>query len=148
MDKDVSGVHIVYRKVCLVDPAPAICSPTSTLHSSHKFLSVAEMKLLLPLTLALGAAQADVTIDLAKAVYDEDLGQFCVMQKVHKIHTWKSYSYLFILMPNNTNKKLQPLNILTYEKLLSKHSLFANFLRESIIFCTLYILALLSGLCG
>ena len=25
---------------------------------------------------------ADVTIDLAKAVFDENLGQFCVMQKV------------------------------------------------------------------
>lgn len=40
------------------------------------------MKHLLSLTMVLAAAQADVTIDLAKAVFDENLGQFCVMQKV------------------------------------------------------------------
>ncbi len=40
------------------------------------------MKLLLSLSLVIAAAQADVTIDLAKAVFDEDLGQFCVLQKV------------------------------------------------------------------
>lgn len=40
------------------------------------------MKHLLSLTIVLAAAQADVTIDLAKAVFDENLGQFCVMQKV------------------------------------------------------------------
>merc|ERR1740129_1947736 len=30
----------------------------------------------------MAAAKAEVTIDLAKAVFDEDMGQFCVMQKV------------------------------------------------------------------
>ena len=29
-----------------------------------------------------GTARADVTIDLANAVFDETLGQFCVTQKV------------------------------------------------------------------
>ena len=44
------------------------------------------MKLLLSLTLVMAAAKAEVTIDLAKAVFDEDLGQFCVMQKVSFIN--------------------------------------------------------------
>ena len=34
------------------------------------------------LVLVSGSCLADVTIDLAKAVFDEDLGQFCVLQKV------------------------------------------------------------------
>ena len=44
------------------------------------------MKLLLSLTLVMAAAKAEVTIDLAKAVFDENLGQFCVMQKVSFIN--------------------------------------------------------------
>ena len=32
-----------------------------------------------------GTARADVTIDLANAVFDETLGQFCVTQKVKNI---------------------------------------------------------------
>ena len=46
------------------------------------------MKLLFSITMVLAAAQADVTIDLAKAVFDEDLGQFCVMQKVHTTYAY------------------------------------------------------------
>ena len=45
------------------------------------------MKLLLSLTLVMAAAKAEVTIDLAEAVFDEDLGQFCVMQKASFIST-------------------------------------------------------------
>ena len=44
--------------------------------------SVTAMRLLLSLILVLNAVLAEVTIDLAKAVFDEKLGQFCVMQKV------------------------------------------------------------------
>ena len=32
-----------------------------------------------------GTARTDVTIDLANAVFDETLGQFCVTQKVKNI---------------------------------------------------------------
>ena len=77
---------IVYRKVSLVDPAPLrylfLTCILVTRISFFERISVTKMKLLLSLTLVLAAAQADVTIDLAKAVFDEDLGQFCVMQKV------------------------------------------------------------------
>ena len=34
------------------------------------------------LVLVSGSCLADVTIDLAKAVFDESVGQFCVMQRV------------------------------------------------------------------
>ena len=54
------------------------------------------MKLLLSLTLVMAAAKAEVTIDLAKAVFDEDLGQFCVMQKasfISKCHVHRVYRY-------------------------------------------------------
>ena len=38
--------------------------------------------MMLPLLLCMHLAIAEVTIDLAKATYDENLQQFCVMQKV------------------------------------------------------------------
>ena len=40
------------------------------------------MILVTVLTWYSGYTAADVTIDLAKAEFDETLGQFCVMQKV------------------------------------------------------------------
>lgn len=68
--------------IVLVDPAPfpAICFPSSP--SYITMTSVTAMRLLLSLILILNAVLAEVTIDLAKAVFDEKLGQFCVMQKV------------------------------------------------------------------
>lgn len=73
------------------------------------------MKLLLSLTLVMAAAKAEVTIDLAKAVFDEDLGQFCVMQKasfISKCHVHRAYRYrmsnkqiLFLILVEESKPK-------------------------------------------
>merc|ERR1711892_1499131 len=45
-------------------------------------LSVGSSEMLLLISLTLSTALADVTIDLSKAEFDEESGNFCVMQKV------------------------------------------------------------------